>query len=419
MGETGYYTGTSGTAASNAQFTAGVLQAALSVRKVTAIVAPAWSGPQLDSYLVSLPLGVRPEEIENLAGALAIAAGAPSCRVARGEGKLILEIPKPARKRTVLKAARLDALKPPAATAIAMGVSTGGAVLWVDIGSEQNAHIILGGTTGSGKSVLLRWMIHRLAMQNPVQTLRFVMLDPKRLELRMFAHLPHLLHPVTSAPLEIGRVLSWVEGELDRRMESGRVRPRIVVVIEEVADVLARNRQAGDLLARLCQVGRACAISVLASTQQPGASSLGPAIVNFPTRILGRVSSGTLTYGASGRRQTAADMLLGRGDMLLVAAGETVRFQAPLADDAQFRRLPATETVASLEDQLPAVVAMADLQRDRRGGHTRRDLDAETYQQIEQALADGASADDLKRRFSIGSTRASRLRDEWLAEGEQ
>ena len=404
-----FHTGTPATGKSTPHFTAGLLAATLTARRIPALVALKWDGPQIDTYMVSLGLGALPEQVEALSGALALAAGAESCRVARAGGHLLLELAKPATDRRPLKAIRLDDLPAPTTTAVPLGVTTGGSALWLDIADERFCHVAIGGTTGSGKSVLLRWILYRLATQNDPRDLRMILVDPKRFELGDFARLPHLLHPVVSGYLDIARVLQWLTTELDRRAERGINRPRIVAVIEEVADVVSQSRDVLPALARIAQVGRALGMSVIVTTQQPGAKSLGDSLVNFPARILGRVASSTLTYGAAGRGKTGADVLLGKGDMLLLSAGEVVRFQAPLADGRQWTRLPRAERIASLADELPTPAAMADFNRDTRGGAGRRELTPDDYEAIQDALEDGADEDDLRGRFGIGWSRASRL----------
>jgi S-DNA-T family DNA segregation ATPase FtsK/SpoIIIE len=404
-----HFTGTPPTSRTDPQFVAGLLSATLTARKIPAIVALAWDGPQLAVYTVSLGLGALPEQVEALAGALALAAGAESCRVARAAGHLLLELAKPAGDRRPLRATRLDHLTAPTPTAVPLGITTNGRVLWLDLADERFCHVAIGGTTGSGKSVLLRWLLYRLVVQNAPDALRLLLVDPKRFELGAFACLPHLLHPVVTHPLDIARVLAWLTGELDRRADNGRTSPRVVAVIEEVADVVSQNKAVLPALARVAQVGRALGMHVIVTTQQPGAKSLGDSLVNFPARILGRVASSTLTYGAAGRGKSGADVLLGKGDMLLLAAGETIRFQAPLPDGRQWGRLPYAAQVASLEAELPTSVAAADFNRDPRGGYGRRDLSAADYAAIQAALDEGADEDDLRGRFGIGWSRATRL----------
>lgn len=393
-----------------AEFTAGILQATLSTRKVQAICTLAWSGPQIDAYAISLGLGERPEAVEALTGALALAAGADSCRLARAGGKLLLELPKRPENRKELRATRLETLAPPTPTSVALGIATGGAPIWIDLADERHAHVVIGGTTGSGKSVLLRWLLYRLVRQNAVNQLRIILLDPKRNELRDFAACSHLLHPVTYAPLEIARVLGWVSSELERRSATGANRPRIAVVIEEVSHLTDKSREIGNLIGHIAEIGRALGIHIIATTQQPGARSLGDSVINFPVRILGRVASSTFAYGAAGRAKTGADALLGRGDFLFIAAGETVRFQAPLPDGRQWTQIPRTAEVASLERDLPTLVEFGDRSRDPRGGQGGRQLVDSDYRAIERSIRhEGANVAQIQQQFGIGYERAQRI----------
>jgi len=303
---------------------------------------------------------------------------------------------------------RLENLAPPTSTAVCVGIATGGAPVWIDLADERTAHLVIGGTTGSGKSVLLRWILYRLIKQNATDALRLILLDPKKFELRDFERVPHLAHPIVSHPLEVARVLSWVSTELERRAESGRNRPRLVVVAEEIADLSASNREVSPLISRIAQIGRALGVHLIGTTQQPGAKSLGQALVNFPARCLGRVASSTLAYGAAGRKQTGADALLGRGDFLLVAAGETLRFQAPLPDGRQWGALPHGAP-GDLSEQLPTLVQFGDRNRDPRGGPNRKPLEPGDYIAIEDALAGGATVRELMETFGIGYERAQRI----------
>ena len=394
-----------------ANFCAALLQATLSARRVTAMVSLLFDGPQVWVYAVSLGLGEDPRRVEALGPALAMAAGADSARVARDGGRLLIEIPKPPDKRQPLRPDRLEALTAPSSTAVPLGLASNGRPVWFDLADERTCHVIIGGTTGSGKTVTLHWLLTRLLQQNDPAALRILALDPKRGELAPFAHVPHLLHPVTSNPLDVARVLAWVEGELDRRAETGQKRPRLVVILEEVADVLKTTPTAGDLLARVAQIGRGLGVHLIATTQQPGARSLGDALANFPARLLGRVASATLTYGAAGRARTMADQLLGRGDFLLITADGTTRLQVPMLTGRQYRNLPRSDQVASLDAELPSLALFADLARDPRGGQGRRELGPREYAEIDQALAEGATADELRGQFGLGWERARRLQE--------
>jgi hypothetical protein len=121
------------------------------------------------------------------------------------------------------------------------------------------------------------------------------------------------------------------------------------------------------------------------------------------------VASATLTYGAAGRARTMADNLLGRGDMLLLTAGDVTRLQVPLVDGRQLGAMPRASAVASLGDALPSLALFADRARDPRGGQGRRDLAPDNYGRIDAALQAGARPDDLRAEFGIGWDRAQRL----------
>lgn len=392
-----------------ALFTAALLGATLSARRIAALVSLLHDGPQIWTFACSIALGEDPRRVEALGPALAMAAGADSARVARDGGKLLIEIPKPPDKRQPLRADQLDGLTATSATAVPLGLTSGGRPVWLDLADERTCHVILGGTTGSGKTVCLHWLLYRLLRQNPPDALRILAIDPKRGELAPFARVPHLLHPVTGGALDIARLLTWLEGELDRRAEYGARVPRLVVILEEVADVLKVNPAAGDLLARVVQIGRGLGVHVIGTTQQPGAKALGDALANFPARLLGRVASATLTYGAAGRARSGADQLLGRGDFLLLTGDGTTRLQVPMMTHRQYRQLPRADQVASLEDQLPSLALFADLARDSRGGQGRRELGTAEYAEIDRVLENGATADDLRAKFGIGWDRARRL----------
>lgn len=402
-----------------AHFTAALLQATLNARKVAAMVSLLWEGPQVNCFACSLGLGEDPRNVERLAPALALAAGADSARVARDAGRLIIELPKPAAERKPLRAARLETFPPAAPTAVALGLATGGRVVWLDLADSNSPHLLIAGTTGSGKSVALHWLLYRLARQNAPETLRMVMLDPKRGELSPFQRLPHLLHPIASAPLEMARLLGWATAELDRRLETGKRGPRLVVVVEELADLQKVAPEAMGALARIAQVGRGLNVHLIGVTQQPGARSLGEALANFPARLLGRVASATLTYGAAGRAKTEAHSLLGKGDMLLIRNDSTTRLQLPLISGAQYGQLPRAAQVASLEDDMPTLANLADLARDRRGGRGRRDLESHAYAAMTDDLAGGASPDDLRDRYGIGYPRARRIWETYHAENDE
>jgi len=395
------YTGTD----RNIQFTAGLLQAALTTRNVEAIVSPVFDGPQIQTYAINLALGVKPEAVERLAGALALAANAESCRIARDPGRLLVEIPKPPKERKTLTATRLLRIKNESTWRVPLGVGTTGQVVWYDLADERMCHVLLGGTTRSGKTNLLRWMLFRLLLQNPARELQLLLLDPKGSELQPFAHVRHLLHPPEHNVEEIVRTLMWVDSTMKQRAIAGIRRPRILVVIDEIRNLVRSNRQVTKLVNSIAEMGAGEGIHLFCTTQQPGAKALGEAIANFPCRLLGRVSSRTLEYGAAGRGRSHANELLGRGDFLNIT--DTIsRFQAPLVPMDLLDCLPQETNIRHLDLSAldPDGEPVGDV--DPRGGWQRKDLDLDA---VQEAVEAGTTAAVLGRQFSINFHRAQRL----------
>ena len=152
------YTGTLATGHQSrtpSEFVAALLQATLNARRIQAIVAHQWDGPQVQVFRCSLGLGEDPRGVERLAGALAQAAGVAEARVSRGQGCLWIEIPKPESERQVLQPGKLAKLKPSTRWAIPLGVGIDGRPVWFNLDDPRHAHLVIGGTTGSGKTVAL------------------------------------------------------------------------------------------------------------------------------------------------------------------------------------------------------------------------------------------------------------------------
>ena len=390
-------------------FYAGMIARALEQNRLRPIVVPLFDGPQLRTFAIHLEVGVPAEKVEKIASAVALAAHSSTCRIARDHGKLLVEVPKAPEERRKLGAAAVERFTPPTSWHVALGLSVTGQPVWYDLDDPDTAHLAIGGTTGSGKTVALRWLLYRLAVQNPPARLGFVMVDKKGHDLApYFGKSAHLRHPIVSNPLDGARLLAWATTEMDRRLAANQREPKLVVVIEEIGDLLMVNGEVEGFLTRIAQVGRAAGVHLVVTTQQPGARSLGDALTNFTARLLGRVATATKTFGAAGRAKTMADLLLGHGDFLLITAGMETRLQAPLIGGMQYGQIPRVERVPSLDDELPLVVRLADLQRDPRG-RPGRELGEADYRAIEQALADGLSVGALAARFGIGSERARRL----------
>jgi S-DNA-T family DNA segregation ATPase FtsK/SpoIIIE len=342
------------------------LQHVLDLKRIHALVKFEYDGPQLRVYRCAPRLDVAPERIERLAGTFAQAAYVTDCSVARADsGTLLIELPKPPDECYVLQAAAPADLPTHKGSAVPIGVSSVGTPVWLDLGDERHVHTLICGTTGSGKSVCLHWLLYRLFAQNSPRALRALLLDPKR-ELEGFAGLPHLVHPPASQMLDIVRLLAWAVGELDRRLAARSTGPRLVIVVEEVADLVLVHPAIGDYLTRIAQVGRSVGINLLGTAQQPNIETVGKATVNFTARVVGRVATAALSYGATGRSGLRAEKLLGRGDMLLVSGGSSVRIQVPYCSPERLRDLPRAPSPATLDGELPTV-AQFGAKRSARG----------------------------------------------------
>jgi DNA segregation ATPase FtsK/SpoIIIE-like protein len=401
-------------------FTAALLQATLAARRVSAVVSSLFDGPQIETYEIALGLGVEPEKIERLAGAMAMAAGASNCRVARVGGRLLVEVPKPKTERKVLRAGRLKEVKPHTSFHVPLGLGTTGLVVWFDLADERMCHVVLGGTTRSGKTNALHWLLRCLLTQNPMGRLRLILADPKRRELEPFRLSRHLLHPVAHDLTEIVTLLLWLQDQMVQRAERGCSQPRILMIIDEVRQLVRRDRRVQGLLSSIAEMGAGVGIHLIVATQQPGAKALGEALPNFPARLLGRVASATLTFGAAGRAKSQAENLLGRGDMLLIAEGGMMnRLQVPLVSAAELADVPCWESADQVPRlDLPQAIDWATPPgTDTRGGWNRKELDLEAVRRLVEL--DAFTASDLQRVFGINYDRAQRLVEQYAEEDEE
>ena len=215
----------------------------------------------------------------------------------------------------------------------ALGIGEDGTPLLLHLPSPDVAHVLIAGTTGSGKTELLRTILASLARRNHAGRLQMILIDPKGGPLRAFARLPHTAAMAVSGD-EAAAALAWAVGVMERRQRG--TAPRYIIAIDELADLLMTGgRPVADALTRLTQRGREAGIHVIAATQRPAAALVGGMVkANFPVRLVASVTSPEDAKVAAGIGGTGAERLLGRGDFLLVAEGQVIRFQAAYADDA-------------------------------------------------------------------------------------
>jgi DNA segregation ATPase FtsK/SpoIIIE, S-DNA-T family len=328
-------------------FQADRIELVLASHKVPARVTGGTVSPRFVRFQISTPLGVKVRQVAGLTEEIALSLNSPNCRVYRQEGRLHLEVPRPqARAVGLLQLCqRLAAQHPhdlPPVTAV-LGLDEEGAPLLLRLPSPDVAHVLIAGTTGSGKTALARTIVASLALLNPQRSLQLVLIDPKGRGLSPFAGLPHLLAPVVTDADEAVAMLHRLVAEMEHRDAQRRSEPRLVVVMDELADLLlVGGKPMENALTRLTQRGREAGIHLVVSTQKPSAALLGALIKsNFPARLVGSVASADDARVASGLPATGAERLLGQGDFLVVVKGQLSRLQAAYLDATEVPALVA------------------------------------------------------------------------------
>jgi S-DNA-T family DNA segregation ATPase FtsK/SpoIIIE len=319
--------------------------------------------PRLVRFHLEVGPGFPLRRLFSLEEELALALEVASARITRHEGILALEIPRPQPAYLSLLRTLADLPPLPPCTAL-LGRDTAGSPLLLRLSSPEVSHVLVAGTTGSGKTALARTLLVSLALANHPDDLRMVLVDPKGQGFTPLAGLPHLVGPVLGLEPRVAERFAWLVEEMAWREARDVREPRVVVAVDEVADLLGQCPELAAALTRLAARGRSAGIHLLLCTQKPSAEALGTLLrANLPCRIVGRVVSAQEAALATGMRGTGAERLLGRGDFLLVAAGELVRFQAAhissveiqqlaeglrqeLADEARAGRAPSTRVGA-------------------------------------------------------------------------
>jgi S-DNA-T family DNA segregation ATPase FtsK/SpoIIIE len=293
-------------------------------------------GPRLVVFHATKPATVKLSAVMRMDEEIALGLGAPTCRIARNGYYLNIEIPR--RDPATVRLLNLTPKVPQRFTATpVIGVDEEGSLLLLRLPSPDVGHVLICGTTGSGKTELARAMIAGLAMNNHLREVQLLLIDPKRRGYSPFAQLPHLLLPVIHDEDEALGALAWLVEEMERRDQEGCSAPCLIVFIDELADLmLASQAKLEHVLTRLTQRGREAGIHIVACTQKPTAAVIGSLIKsNFPVRIVGSVPDASDAAVATGISGTGAERLLGRGDFLVVAKGQVTRMQAAYISEAE------------------------------------------------------------------------------------
>ena len=396
-------------------------------------------GPAVTQYALEIALGTKVSKITSLANDLALATEAPTGQIRieapiPGRNLVGIEIPNRSLEVVTLKTMLSSDVmrKSKSKLTVSMGLDVSGSPVVADI--AKMPHVLIAGTTGSGKSVMINSFISSLLFRASPDEVKLILIDPKRVELTGYNGIPHLMTPVIVEVEKILASLKWAMDQMDQRYkifaENGvrniegynelagfQTLPYIVIFIDELADLMAfAPVEVEDAIARLAQMARATGIHLVVSTQRPSVDVITGLIkANIPTRIAFNVSSmidSRVIIDGPG-----AEKLLGRGDMLYIPPEQAkpTRIQGAFVSEKEVKRLVEYLKSKAPEIQYTDEVTSAPLVLKKgngpsTGGDGRDDLFAEAIRIVCQY--DRASASLLQRRLSIGYSRAARILDQ-------
>ncbi len=380
--------------------------------------------------------GVKVSKIINLSDDIARNTSSESARIATipGSSTIGIELPNNARENVYLSEIlnTTDFKKREIKLPIALGKSISGKPIVGDLFSMP--HLLIAGTTGSGKSVCINTIILSLLYRHTPDKCKFILIDPKMLELSTYEGIPHLLCPVITEAKKAASVLGWVVKEMESRyrlMTKEGVRnidgynakhklpmPYIVVVVDEMSDLmLVAGKEIENYIQKLSQMARAAGIHIIMATQRPSVDVItGTIKANFPTRISFQVTSKIDSRTILGEQ--GAEQLLGKGDMLFMSsANRIVRIHAPFVSDNEIEKINNFLRSQAEPDYVDEILNFAD-EKEIGDSANQGDKD-ELYQQaLEIIRSEGkASTSFLQRKLQIGYNRAARIIDMMEADG--
>lgn len=318
------------------------IETVLARHKINARVDGGVVAQRFVRFGLQLQLGTKINKVKSLAEEIALALGKREARIYRQDGKIQIEVPRTAdRPVTLLSLCSMLPLIPPA-TAV-LGIEENGMPLLLRLSAPDVVHVLIAGTTGSGKTALARTLLTSLAMHNRQGEVQLILIDPKGRGFRHLAGLPHVLGELIVDPQEAITRLRWLVQEMERRDRLQLSAPLLIVAIDELADLLQTGGAMVEaMLTRLSQRGREAGIHLVVCTQKPTAALIGAAMkANFPVRLVGAVASQDEARYATGISGSGAEKLEGRGDFLLLARGEVVRFQAAWLGKTELQQITA------------------------------------------------------------------------------
>jgi S-DNA-T family DNA segregation ATPase FtsK/SpoIIIE len=380
--------------------------------------------------------GVKVSKIINLSDDIARNTSSESARIATipGSNTVGIELPNNSRENVYLREIleHVDFKKRDIKLPIALGKNISGKPIVGDLASMP--HLLIAGTTGSGKSVCINTIILSLLYRHTPHKCKFILIDPKMLELSTYEGIPHLLCPVITEAKKAASVLGWVVKEMESRyklMTKEGVRnidgynakhklpmPYIVVVVDEMSDLmLVAGKDIENYIQKLSQMARAAGIHIIMATQRPSVDVItGTIKANFPTRISFQVTSKIDSRTILGEQ--GAEQLLGKGDMLYMSsANRIVRIHAPFVSDNEIEKINNSLRVQAEPDYVDEILNFAD-ERETSDNQNQGDRDILYESALEIIRSEGkASTSFLQRKLQIGYNRAARIIDMMEADG--
>ena len=296
--------------------------------------------PSSVRFHLQAPMNVRINKISALAEEIALALGAPRAHVFRGKGEINVDVPRttPTTLHYVDVLRRLPRRLLPLQGVL--GQDDEGVPLLLRLDAPVVSHVLVAGTTGSGKTVLLQGFLLSLTLLYQQSRVQLVLVDPKRRGFLPLAESPYLWRPLASSGLEIRQSLEAMVALMERRDRTGARWPKVVVAVDEVAEVaMTAGPPAMAALTRIAQRGREAGIHLVAGTQKPTSSLLGPLLKgNFPARIVGAVANSNDAWVASGISKSGAEKLSGSGQFIAVVRNQISHFQSGLLEAGEIQR---------------------------------------------------------------------------------
>ena len=431
----------------NIKKNAQIIEQTLESFNIKATVVEVNLGPAVTQYALEVSLGTKLSKITSLTSDLAMSLAAKT-------GQIRVEAPIPGRSlvgielpnhspefvglRQMLQSDTMAKLK--SKLGLSLGLDVAGNPLALNL--TRMPHILIAGSTGSGKSVCVNAFITSILFRASPTEVKLILVDPKRVELTRYNNIPHLLTPVIVEPKKVLSALKWLTDEMDRRyklfsevgarnlesfneMSGFQALPYIMVVIDELADImLFAPSEVEDLICRLAQMARATGIHLVISTQRPSVDVLTGLIkANIPARIAFAVSS--LTDSRVVLDTPGAEKLLGQGDMLYLPPDQAkpTRIQGTFITDAEISRLLEFIKSQGIPAQYTEEVTTTPTGKITSGAgrgmgiHPDEDLDPLFDQAIRLVTSEKASASLLQRKLSIGYARAARILDQMEISG--